>query len=207
MNDDAANGSAPLAMDAGTFRALGHRLVDQVAAFLEAVPRGPVNARRIAVGGARRRSISTGRCRSTGTDPGPLLERTARLLFEHSLFNGHPRFFGYITASPAPIGMLGDFLAAAVNPNVGAWTLSPAATEIESQTVRWIAELIGYSRRLRRPARQRRQHGEHRLLPGGARREGRLERARAGRGRRRRPPAARLRARRKRTRGSRRPPT
>ena len=74
----------------------------------------------------------------------PLLEQTARLLFEHSLFNGHPRFFGYITASPAPIGMLGDLLAAAVNPNVGAWTLSPAATEIEAQTVRWIAELIGY---------------------------------------------------------------
>jgi glutamate/tyrosine decarboxylase-like PLP-dependent enzyme len=44
----------------------------------------------------------------------------------------------------APIGMLGDLLAAAVNPNVGAWMLSPAATEIESQTVRWIAELIGY---------------------------------------------------------------
>ncbi|HEX6975613.1 MAG TPA: aminotransferase class V-fold PLP-dependent enzyme, partial [Vicinamibacterales bacterium] len=77
-------------------------------------------------------------------DPAVLLEQTARLLFEHSLFNGHPRFFGYITASPAPIGMLGDFLAAAVNPNVGAWTLSPAATEIESQTVRWLAELIGY---------------------------------------------------------------
>src|SRR3970282_273071 len=54
------------------------------------------------------------------------------------------RFFGYITAAPAPIGVLGDFLAAAVNANVGAWTLSPAATEIESQTVRWIASLIGY---------------------------------------------------------------
>jgi glutamate/tyrosine decarboxylase-like PLP-dependent enzyme len=40
--------------------------------------------------------------------------------------------------------MLGDFLAAALNPNVGAWTLSPAATEIESQSVRWIAELVGY---------------------------------------------------------------
>src|SRR4029077_17900915 len=48
------------------------------------------------------------------------------------------------TAPPAPIGILGDFLAAAVNPNVGAWILSPAATEIESQPVRWIAELIGY---------------------------------------------------------------
>src|SRR5262249_11473466 len=64
--------------------------------------------------------------------------------FTHSLFNAHPRFFGYITAPPAPIGILGDFLAAAVNPNVGAWTLSPAATEIESQTVGWIASLIGY---------------------------------------------------------------
>ena len=80
----------------------------------------------------------------TGTDPASCSSETARLLFDHSLLNGHPRFFGYITAPPAPIGILGDFLAAAVNPNVGAWMLSPAATEIESQTVRWIAELIGY---------------------------------------------------------------
>jgi aromatic-L-amino-acid decarboxylase len=77
-------------------------------------------------------------------EPAPLLERTAQPLFDHSLFNGHPRFFDYITSPPAPIGILGDLLAAAVNPNVGAWTLSPAATELESQTVRWIAALIGY---------------------------------------------------------------
>jgi glutamate/tyrosine decarboxylase-like PLP-dependent enzyme len=86
----------------------------------------------------------TGPLPELGMDPASLLEGTARLLFDHSLLNGHPRFFGYITAPPAPIGILGDFLAAAVNPNVGAWTLSPAATEIESQTVRWIAALIGY---------------------------------------------------------------
>jgi glutamate/tyrosine decarboxylase-like PLP-dependent enzyme len=77
-------------------------------------------------------------------DPAALLEQSTRLLFEHSLFNGHPRFFGYITSSPAPIGILGDLLAAALNPNVGAWALSPAATEVEAQTVRWIAELIGF---------------------------------------------------------------
>jgi glutamate/tyrosine decarboxylase-like PLP-dependent enzyme len=40
--------------------------------------------------------------------------------------------------------VLADLLASAINPNVGAWKLSPAATEIESQTVRWIAELIGF---------------------------------------------------------------
>ena len=43
--------------------------------------------------------------------------------------------------------MLGDLLAAAVNQNCGRWTLAPMATEIEAQTVRWIAELHRVSHR------------------------------------------------------------
>jgi len=35
-------------------------------------------------------------------------------------------------------------VASTLNPNVGAWLLAPAASEIEAQTVRWIAEFIGY---------------------------------------------------------------
>ena len=73
-----------------------------------------------------------------------LLEEATGLVLEHSLLNGHPRFFGYVTSSAAPIGALGDLLAAAVNPNVGGWTISPMASEIEGQSVRWIAELLGY---------------------------------------------------------------
>jgi glutamate/tyrosine decarboxylase-like PLP-dependent enzyme len=134
---------APLAMDAATFRALGHRLVDQLADCLDAVPHGPVT-RDESPSAVRQALDLSGPLPELGTEAGPLLETTARLLFEHSLFNAHPRFFGYITSSPAPIGMLGDLLAAAVNANVGGWTLSPAATEIESQTVRWIASFIGY---------------------------------------------------------------
>jgi aromatic-L-amino-acid/L-tryptophan decarboxylase len=64
-------------------------------------------------------------------------------LLKHSLLNGHPKFLGYITSSPSPIGALADLLAAAVNPNVGAQILSPIATEIEKQTVKWLAEFIG----------------------------------------------------------------
>jgi glutamate/tyrosine decarboxylase-like PLP-dependent enzyme len=135
--------NAPLAMDAATFRMLGHRLVDQIAACLEAVPRGPVTPDE-SPSAIRQALDLSAPLPDAGTEAGPLLDRTTKFLFEHSLFNAHPRFFGYITASPAPLGMLGDFLAAAVNANVGAWTLSPAATEIEAQTVRWIAELIGY---------------------------------------------------------------
>jgi len=135
--------SAPIAMEPAAFRALGHQLVDQLAQLLESLPHRPVT-RDESPSAVREALDLNGALPEAGTAPGPLLEETARLLFEHSLFNAHPRFFGYITAAPAPIGMLADFLAAAVNPNVGAWTLSPAATEIEAQTVRWIAELIGY---------------------------------------------------------------
>ncbi len=137
------NRRAPLAMSAEMFRTLGHRLVDQLADGLAAVPRGPVT-RDEAPSAVRAALDLTAPLPEQGMDAGPLLEQSARSLFDHSLFNAHPRFFGYITASPAPIGMLGDLLASAVNPNVGSFVLSPAATEIEAQTIRWIAELIGY---------------------------------------------------------------
>jgi aromatic-L-amino-acid decarboxylase len=142
MTNDTTRDAA-LAMDAATFRQVGHRLVDQLADSLASVPRGPVT-RGEAPSVVRAALGLTGPLPESGMEPGPLLEQTTRLLFEHSLFNAHPRFFGYITSSPAPIGILGDFLASAVNPNIGSFILSPAATEIESQTVRWIAELIGY---------------------------------------------------------------
>lgn len=135
--------AVPLAMDPATFRAAGHALVDQLAELLASVPSRPVT-RGESPSAVREALALNGPLPEHGTAPGPLLAETARLLFDHALFNAHPRFMGYITSSPAPIGILGDFLAAAVNPNVGAWVLSPAATEIEAQTVRWIAELIGY---------------------------------------------------------------
>jgi len=134
---------APLAMSQEEFREIGHRLVDLVAERLASVPERPLTRGespaqvRAALGGARALPVE-------GERASDLVADAADCLFDHSLFNGHPRFFGYITSSPAPIGMFGDFLAAAVNQNVGAWSLSPMATEIECQAVRWMAELIGY---------------------------------------------------------------
>lgn len=135
--------TTPLTMDADAFRAAGHRLVDRIADRLAAIPEGPVT-RDVAPSALRRALGVGGPLPERGADAGALLERAERLLFEHGLFNAHPRFFGYITAPPAPVGMLGDLLAAAANPNCGAWRLSPVASEIECETVRWIAELIGY---------------------------------------------------------------
>jgi glutamate/tyrosine decarboxylase-like PLP-dependent enzyme len=143
MADAGSPRGAPIAMDAATFRSLGHALVDQLAGLLEVVPAGPVT-RDESPSTVRAALDLDGPLPEDGVPAGPLLEATAAGLFAHSLFNAHPRFLGYITASPAPIGMLGDLLASALNANVGARVLSPAATEVEAQAVRWIAQFIGY---------------------------------------------------------------
>ncbi len=132
---------AALEIDPAEFRRLGHRLVDRIAAFLEELPELPVTRDEAPASVAQR---VEGSLPETGDDPGALLDEAADLLLGHSLFNGHPRFGGYITSSAAPIGALADLLASTVNPNVGGWRLSPMATEIERTTVRWIAELLGY---------------------------------------------------------------
>ena len=141
----AAAREAPLAMEPDEFRKVGHALVDAVASFMASLPARPVTTAESPT--VIRALVDAERSLpETGSDGGELLRAAANLLFEHSLFNGHPRFFGYITSSPAPIGVLGDFLAAAVNANVGAWQLAPVASEIEAQTIHWIADLIGYPR-------------------------------------------------------------
>jgi glutamate/tyrosine decarboxylase-like PLP-dependent enzyme len=130
-------------MTADQFRSLGHDIVDRIAGFLASIRTYPVTPAESP--GQVREALAAGRpLPEEGKDPKTLLRDAADLLFAHSLFNGHPRFYGYITSSAAPIGMLGDLLAAAVNANAGAWKLAPMATEIEAQVVRWLAEFIGY---------------------------------------------------------------
>lgn len=135
--------NAPLEMNAADFRAIGHHLVDLIADFLDTLSQRPVTPGE-SPSEVRKALDSALFLPDTGTDPAKLIDRATDLLFDHSLFNSHPRFWGYITAPAAPIGILGEFLAAAVNPNGGAWFLSPMASEIEAQTIRWIAQLLGF---------------------------------------------------------------
>jgi glutamate/tyrosine decarboxylase-like PLP-dependent enzyme len=134
---------APLQMSGDEFRAIGHRLIDDLADRLAEVAAGPVTHDET-LEEVRRTLKADAALPEAGTDASALVSDATSLLFGHSLFNGHPRFFGYITSSPAPVGMFGDLLATALNQNVGAWKLAPLATEIETHTVRWIAEFIGF---------------------------------------------------------------
>jgi len=125
------------------FKKIGHHLIDAIAEFYDTM-----EARAVTKGESPRQLQEIIGVRSLpeeGADASKIISIATHLLLEHSLFNGHPKFHGYITSSPAPIGALADLLAAAVNPNVGANILSPMATEIEKQTIKWLAEFIGVS--------------------------------------------------------------
>lgn len=137
------NRGSPLAIGSQEFQAMGYQLIDRIAKFMDSLPERRVT-RGESPSDVRHALRAEQSLPQQGADPALVLNRAADLLFEHSLFNGHPRFWGYVTSSAAPIGALGELLAAAVNPNVGAWPLSPMASEIEAQTIRWIAEMIGY---------------------------------------------------------------
>jgi glutamate/tyrosine decarboxylase-like PLP-dependent enzyme len=77
-----------------------------------------------------------------GTDA--LLADWQQRILPHSSRQGSARWFGFVNGSGSQIGALADALASTLNPNVGGWRASPAATEVERQTVRWLAELLGY---------------------------------------------------------------
>jgi hypothetical protein len=130
-------------MSSEQFRAVGYELIDRIAGLLDSLPERRVSPGQSA-SDVRRILDSERSLPRHGSNPADVVSHAADLLFEHSLFNGHPRFWGYVTSSAAPIGALGELLAAAVNPNVGAWPLSPMASEIEAQTIRWVAELLNY---------------------------------------------------------------
>lgn len=134
---------SPIEITKDEFKKIGYQLIDSIAHFIDTIDEKPVTT------GESQKQIQAvlgnASLPEQGTSVSELFFKTSDLLLNHSLLNGHPKFFGYITSSPTPIGALADLLAAAVNPNVGANILSPMATAIEKQTVKWLAEFIGVS--------------------------------------------------------------
>ncbi|MDP4263512.1 MAG: pyridoxal-dependent decarboxylase [Bacteroidota bacterium] len=133
----------PIGISKEEFKRMGHQLIDTIAGFIDTIDKRPVTTGETP--GQLQSIIGISSLPENGISAEEILSKTSHLVFNHSLLNGHPKFLGYITSSPAPIGALADLLAATVNPNVGAQILSPIATEIEKQTVKWLAEFIGVS--------------------------------------------------------------
>lgn len=131
----------PIEMNKNEFKKIGYQLIDSIAEFFDTIANRPVTTGETPK--QLQSILGNNSLPEAGSAPSEIFEKATTLLFDHSLLNGHPKFFGYITSAPAPAGVLAELMAAAVNPNVGANILSPIATEIEKQTVKWLAQFIG----------------------------------------------------------------
>jgi aromatic-L-amino-acid decarboxylase len=54
----------------------------------------------------------------------------------------HPRFFAYFATSAAPAAIAAEALAATLDVKAMLWRTSPAATELEEVTMRWLGRLL-----------------------------------------------------------------
>jgi glutamate/tyrosine decarboxylase-like PLP-dependent enzyme len=131
-------------MDPAEFRETGHALVETIGAYLEGVE-----------GRALFPSIAPADLDRLFDEPLPreplpaaeLLREIDEKLLPYCAHVSHPGYFGLITPTPTPVGILGDFLASALNQNLGMWAIGPSAVAMERRTVRWLADLCGYGPR------------------------------------------------------------
>ncbi len=88
-------------MSPAKFRALGHRLIDDIADFYQKLPNMPTASPLLP--NALREKLGKREMPEDGTEIGPVLSKFSKLFFEESTHNGSPRFWGYITSSAAPV--------------------------------------------------------------------------------------------------------
>ena len=123
------------------FRAAAHSMVDYIANYLENVDQRPLFP-----------DVDPSQLYKLFQEPIPEhpvpLSALQKLLDEklvpYCTHVNHPGYMGLITPSPNPAGILADFLASALNQNVGAWSIGPSAVVMERQVIRWLNDLIGY---------------------------------------------------------------
>ena len=127
-------------MDAESFRRHGRRALEWIAGYLEHSERYPVLSR-----------VSPGEVRSQlpasppeqGESLDAILDDFEQIIAPGLTHWNHPGFFAYFAISGSAPGVIGEFLAAALNVQAMLWQTSPAATELEELTLDWLRQLVG----------------------------------------------------------------
>jgi L-2,4-diaminobutyrate decarboxylase len=77
----------------------------------------------------------------------PLAEIVARLerdVLGSAIRLSHPMYLGHQVSAPVPAAIWSEMVAAALNNSLAVREMSPGATALETQLVRWLAELAGF---------------------------------------------------------------
>ncbi|MGH3655405.1 MAG: pyridoxal phosphate-dependent decarboxylase family protein [Micromonosporaceae bacterium] len=114
--------------------------MEWMAAYHESLPGLPVAPR---TSSAELRARLAEPLPARGRDFDELLDVFRDVVVPGSRHNGHPRFFGYVSAPGTAVASIADLLASTLNANLTAWRSAPAAVELEHLAIRWIVELLG----------------------------------------------------------------
>ncbi len=121
-------------------------LFDDLAPRIEALERriaeGPV-ATAVPAGEVRRHLAETFDLERAMPLP-RVVEEVTDMLERWQVQVTHPRYFGLFNPSVTPASVIADTLVAAFNPQLAAWSHSPAANEIERFTLQAIAKRLGF---------------------------------------------------------------
>jgi len=121
-------------------RALGDAALDMYEEWLRRLPDLPVDRGRSAVEVSEAVHLEVP---AEGMADEELLDYLRKLVFDYSMYPGHPGFLAYIVGGGTVPGAIADLVAAGINQNLGGWRLSPGATEIELHLVRFFADRFG----------------------------------------------------------------
>jgi len=128
--------------DSETRRRLGYQLIDQIDAFFSSLPRRPVQL----PADQRTYGFLDGELPESGSDPGQVLADACRDLVDNGFHVPSAHYFGLMNPTPTYMGVLGEALAAALNPQLATLARSQLASKIELQTIQWIGSRIGWTR-------------------------------------------------------------
>ena len=127
-------------LDPEEFRRAAHRVADLVADYLERVESYDV-VPKIAPGDVAAQLPSAPPELAEPIDT--VLDDYLRLIEPNVTHWQHPMFMAYFPSVASGPGILGEWLATALNSNVMLWRNAPASTELEQVTVRWLRDLFG----------------------------------------------------------------
>jgi L-2,4-diaminobutyrate decarboxylase len=81
---------------------------------------------------------------SNGRPVSEIVERLEREVLADANKYYHPMYMGHQTSAPLAVGVWMESVIGALNQSLAVWEMSPTATVIEHQIVRWLSKLAGY---------------------------------------------------------------
>jgi aromatic-L-amino-acid decarboxylase len=126
-------------MSADEFRRYGHQVIDWIADYYDRIESFPVLSP--AAPGAVRAALPADPP-ETGEPFDDVLRDLDEIVLPGITHWQHPSFFAYFPANSSGPAILGDLLASGLGVQGMLWATSPAATELETHVLDWLARLL-----------------------------------------------------------------